>query len=520
MNRMTFVGRTAREAMQAARMRFGPDIEIVGSRQVPNGVELTAQVASLRGVAQRGTAVAVPRKAVVPSALQHASAERPMSTVSFEEFVRSRQEATLASSRAEPGRARRPDPVANAGRSVAARPAEARPAEVRPDDVRPDDVQPDDVQPVDAQLVEAQPDQVRHAQTRRAAQALRPAVERPDIGGAGPSVALTPPVQPSSVPRTAEGAIESHVLMQELQSIKRFIAGQLETVRWFDTTRRRPAQLRLLRQLLARGFSPMLGRSLCDLLPIDFDDEEADRWLQQTLVRTLAGFGSAGGDAPDTLFDAGGVFAFTGPTGVGKTTSIAKIAARYALTNGAAGVALITADVYRIGAQDQLRSFGRLLGVPVHVAHDRAALTDLLGLFGDRRLVLIDTAGVGQRDERVGQLLSALELDPIQRIVVLNAAMQAATLHDVIAGYRAQAARAVLVSKTDEAVQLGPIVDALVRHRLALAGVCDGQRVPEDFRCTDLSALVSTALEGPPDEDPQDELAAGELRLVLEGGHV
>src|SRR5690606_6389638 len=112
--------------------------------------------------------------------------------------------------------------------------------------------------------------------------------------------------------------------------------------------------------------------------------------------------------AVEPAFDAGGVFALVGPTGVGKTTTVAKIAAQYAMRHGAGQVALITADVYRIGAQEQLRSFGQMLGVPVHVAHDRAALQDLLGLFGDRRLVLIDTAGVSQRDSRVGQLLAAL----------------------------------------------------------------------------------------------------------------
>ncbi|MGE0311033.1 MAG: flagellar biosynthesis protein FlhF [Lautropia sp.] len=478
MNRMTFIGRTTREAMHAARARFGPEVEIVGSRQVPQGVELTARVAAR----------------AAPSALQQATAERPMSTVSFEEFVRKRQDAARRPA-VQPGRTAQ-SPVAGLPLDAAQDPGAVR---------------------------------AHHRAVAGAAPAglQGPAAGTPRahdpvaVGPAPETVPARPAVAPSTeaaARRVPGDASQGLALMQELQSIKRFIAGQLETVRWFDATRRRPSQLRVLRRLLACGFSPMLSRSLCDLLPVDFDDPQADRWLQQTLASTLGGFNR--GPAEGSIFDAGGVFALTGPTGVGKTTSVAKIAARYALTHGAAGVALITADVYRIGAQDQLRSFGRLLGVPVHVAHDRAALSDLLGLFGDRKLVLIDTAGLGQRDERVSQLLSALDLEPIQRVLVLNASMQAAGLQDVVAGYRAQAARAVLVSKTDEAVQLGPVVDALVRNRLPLAGVCDGQRVPEDFHAPEVASLVARALAGAPDDDADAELAAGELRLILEGGHV
>jgi flagellar biosynthesis protein FlhF len=285
--------------------------------------------------------------------------------------------------------------------------------------------------------------------------------------------------------------------------------------------------MRLLRILLARQFSTTLSRSLCDLLPVDFSDSQADHWLQQTLARTLASFGpearDTGGHASTTVptFDEGGVFALTGPTGVGKTTTVAKIAAQYAMRHGAGQVALITADVYRIGAQEQLRSFGQLLGVPVHVAHDRGALQELLGLFGDRKLVLIDTAGVSQRDSRVGQLQAALDLEPIRRVVVLNAAMQAASLQEVAAAYRAQDGAGVLLSKVDEAVHLGSALDCLIRNRLRLLGFADGQRVPEDFHAADFAHLVACAMAAPPGADPDDgELDNAEVRFILEGAHV
>ncbi len=162
-----------------------------------------------------------------------------------------------------------------------------------------------------------------------------------------------------------------------------------------------------------------------------------------------------------------------------------------------------------------------MLGVPVHVAHDRAALQDLLGLFGDRRLVLIDTAGVSQRDSRVGQLLGALDLEPIRRVVVLNAAMQAASLQEVASAYHAQDAAGVLLSKVDEAVHLGSALDCLIRNRLRLLGFADGQRVPEDFHAADFPRLVACAMAAAPGADPSDgELDNAEVRFILEGAHV
>ncbi len=150
-----------------------------------------------------------------------------------------------------------------------------------------------------------------------------------------------------------------------------------------------------------------------------------------------------------------------------------------------------------------------------------AALRELLGLFGDRRLVLIDTAGVGQRDSRVVQLLAALEIEPIRRVVVLNAGLQAAGLQDVVSAYRAQEAAGVLLSKTDEAVQLGAAIDCLVRNRLPLLGYADGQRVPEDFHSANLAALVASALApAPVSLSGEDDLANAEMRFILEGAHV
>ena len=293
---------------------------------------------------------------------------------------------------------------------------------------------------------------------------------------------------------------------------------------WFEATRRRPGQMRLLRNLLGCHFSPMLARTLVELLPSDYADAQADEWLRQMLMRALAGVNQGVGltlGEDRTLFDAGGVFALIGPTGVGKTTSIAKIAAHHVLRHGPRSLALITADVYRIGAQEQLRAFGRMLGVPVQVAQDREVLQRLLKEHEGCRLVLIDTAGIGQRDDRVGQLTSALEVSQVRRVLVMNAAAQPGSLEEVLGAFGARETAGVLLSKVDEAVGLGACLDALVRHRLPLLGYADGQRVPEDYHAVNFGRLVEMALDRQAvARFPALSMTDNELRNLFEGSHV
>ncbi|HVL55620.1 MAG TPA: flagellar biosynthesis protein FlhF, partial [Burkholderiaceae bacterium] len=193
-------------------------------------------------------------------------------------------------------------------------------------------------------------------------------------------------------------------------------------------------------------------------------------------------------------FDAGGVFALVGPTGVGKTTSTAKIAARHVLKHGPQSVGLITVDTYRLGAHEQLRAFGKILNVPVHVAHDAGALEDLLQLLSSRQLVLIDTVGMSQRDERIGSLLAMIPRSGVRNIVVASAAVQGEALDETLRAYQARDAEGVILTKVDEAARLGGALDCLLRQRLQLLGVCNGQRVPEDWQSPESGSLVRRAL--------------------------
>ncbi len=284
-------------------------------------------------------------------------------------------------------------------------------------------------------------------------------------------------------------------LMSELKSVRSLLEGQLASLAWSDSARRAPLRMKLAGQLLSAGFSPGLVRAVTTRLPDDFTAEQAATWLISVLETNLH-------QAPaDELIDRGGVFALVGPTGVGKTTTTAKLAARYVMKYGAQKLGLVSADSYRIGAQDQLRIYGRILGVPVHAVQDAAELHATLAALREKHLVLIDTIGVGQRDPRVSEQVAMLGTPNIKRLLLLNAACQGETLEDVVRAYVGPAGVRSLagccISKLDEAIKPGSVLDTAMRHRLPLHYVSSGQRVPEDLALPNAAQLVRQALGSP-----------------------
>ena len=282
---------------------------------------------------------------------------------------------------------------------------------------------------------------------------------------------------------------DSEELMGELRSVRELIEERFGMLAFMERMQRDPRQVALSQALFDTGLSPALVRKLVQSLPADQADGLA--WAASVLERNVV---TDELDAP--LEDHAGVFAMIGPTGVGKTTSTAKLAAAFATRHGPANLGLITLDAYRVAAHEQLRTYGRILGVPVHTAHDRASLEDLLDLLSAKKLVLIDTAGMAQRDSRTRELLEMLAHRQIRKLLVVNAAAQGETVDDVLSGYGVAQCHGVIVSKLDEAVKLGPALDALIRHKARIVGVANGQRVPEDWHRLSAQALVQRAMRG------------------------
>lgn len=287
---------------------------------------------------------------------------------------------------------------------------------------------------------------------------------------------------------TAETPASSRIL-GELTRLRGLLQNQLAGFAWGSARRRDPVRVALMQTLLAAGFGGALARTLAARLPRGLDDGTAQRWLRQVLIRNLPVLSRA-----EDPIARGGVLALVGSTGSGKTTTLAKLAARGVDVHGAGRVALVAADAYRVGAAAQLAVYADLLGVALHPAPDTAALAALLPELAEKKLVLIDTAGHAPMDPRVRDL-AGLDTLGVRRIAVFAAGLQGAALEQAVGRFGAGAAACVL-AKLDETPQPGAALDCLLRHRLPLAYVCTGQRVPEDLHVPNAPYLVDRALKG------------------------
>jgi flagellar biosynthesis protein FlhF len=314
-----------------------------------------------------------------------------------------------------------------------------------------------------------------------------------------PKVEINPSAEPrrstdTFPPRASENVwSQEPTLVQmrkEISGLKDMLQTQLSDLTWKDMERTSPIQVQLMQRHLQMGVHVDLAKQLSNKANGNDDLETAWRHSLGTLANQI--------DIKDNdIINTGGIFALVGPTGVGKTTTIAKIAARCALKHGAKNVALITTDCYRIGGQEQLRTYARILGVPVRVAKTHEELNESLNDLLDRRFILIDTAGMNPRDMKLTEKFSVLknQTHRIKNYLTLSATTQSSVLNDIISAFSHLDLNGCILTKTDETNSLGGAISSLVNHRLPLAYICDGQQVPEDISLARPNTLVKQASE-------------------------
>lgn len=294
---------------------------------------------------------------------------------------------------------------------------------------------------------------------------------------------------------TSEQQVSSQqmtAMLNEMREMRRVVESQLTTISWGNIQQRDAIKSKTLNTLLDAGFSASLSRHLAEKLPSNLDGEKSTAWIKGILARNLNSV-----ESETEVLDQGGIFALIGPTGVGKTTTMAKLAARYVMKHGTQNLGLITTDAYRVGGHEQLRIYGKILGVMVHAVKDEADLKIALNELKNKHTILIDTVGVSQRDQMVTEQISMLSSTntPIKRLLCLSATSTGETLADVIKAYKGNGLAGCIMTKLDEAATIGSTLDVIIREKLKLYYTTDGQRVPEDIHLADKQQLIEHALK-------------------------
>jgi len=265
-------------------------------------------------------------------------------------------------------------------------------------------------------------------------------------------------------------------MQRELRDLRQMVETGFAGITWHDKRMREPLKARVLEELSAMDIAPDVAQALAERTPQRTTLADPSHIPLALLVRHLP-------VVNDLASVSGGVMAVVGPPGAGKTSTIAKLAARWCLRHGVADLALVSTDNYRIGASDELTTHARVLGAPLHVANGGKDLARVLERLKSKKLILIDTAGMGPRDPRLAEQLAALQLGaPGARVfLTLPAHGESQALDEVVRAFAPSKPVACILTKVDEAASLGSVISATLRHRLKIAYVCDGPKVPEDM---------------------------------------
>ncbi len=296
---------------------------------------------------------------------------------------------------------------------------------------------------------------------------------------------------PDPVGKPPTALLDLSAMQAEINALRLTLEGQLSSLAWNDLARRSPVHAAILRQLLHMGISPDLAQDLAeDLEPGQADFKRGWHQVLSDLVRRIE-------TAHFDPLSKGGTVALVGATGVGKTTTLVKMASLYARHFGPEHVVMISCADYRVGAQEQLFTYGRMLNIPVYVATTSEQLKERMARLSHARLVLLDTAGASLRDERLGRTIEALRQAgrPLMSYIVLPANAERQFLEESVSSFAPLGLHGCIITKLDESGRLGGLLSVLVRHRLPIALSCDGQDITDHLRRASSRNLVRLAHE-------------------------
>jgi len=469
MNTQKFNAPDMRQALKMVRDSLGADAVILSNRKVAGGVEIIA-------AADYGTFLA-----------EHSAREREAHHVP--PFMDA-SAPVVSPAQGDPARLiqpdKRQDPALAEQMKLMADQQRAQSASRQFNELLRRQLQEQRAQADAEPSVEISPQaQARQAQAQAPAKAPTPAAPR---------------VQPSP---GAASSSELAAMRNELSQLRNMLNVQLANVSWGDFSYRHPLEANVFKRLTKLGLSPALCRKLTRNLAPEMDTKSA--W--QHALKEL------GDDLPlvtEDILAHGGIFAFVGPAGVGKTTTIAKLATRYVLEHGADDIALVTTDSYRIAGHEQLSTLGRILKIPVRVVTEQNSLEQILRGLARKKLVLIDTAGLSHKDQVHREQMKMLEAmgANIQRWLVLSSTCQRRILDKAIDDYKHLNLEGCVFTKLDESASLGEALSVAIEAQLPIAYITDGQNIPDDIARPQPSRLINHAIALAKENKADDSLVA------------
>jgi len=479
-----------RQAMRRVRDEIGPDAVIISNHRVAGGVEVVAaredeyeaaqaELKRSHNQSRRQSQERNEQIRILTGGRSHQSEQASRNAALEEELNRTRARIAEASRRMT-------EPTPETGRSA---------------NRQIDDEDDEDLRSILESL------RARHRQRDTTPPPSRPAAE--------PVPRSTRPARPvpadsDTLPADEDTLLSMQQEIQELRNMLQQVTDQkpVERTSAPASPSRAQAESVVHARLEQLGLSKQLVQQLMNGVEPDLTADKAWRNALARLSDALPVLG-------EELVERGGMIVFVGPTGVGKTTTIGKLAARYVLQHGSSSVALVTTDCFRIAAHEQLKTFGRILDVPVRVVDENHSLEEVLQSLRNKRLVLIDTAGMNISDPQgmlQMQMLSSVTLR-LKKLLVLSCSSQRQLMRSAFETYRELGLNGCVLSKTDESGSLGEALTLAIEKQLPIAYVTDGQKIPDDIGIARRHDLVSRAVvtaqkfgEHDPDQAADDSL--------------
>jgi len=470
-----------REAMKKVREEQGPDAVILANKKVEGGVEIVS-------------AVDYEEEVVYQQAHQQELEEKKVAVVpkrtvtsSYKKVLQSLRKPVQSQAQVKPSV--KPKPAVAAPKPVVIRSNASRAAAYNQHDMdaalnKPTLVQPKKAKPVVHKEVKPVAHKVAKPVTHEVAK-VEPTLQQRQRAAQAQIAAQRK--------AASKGMTDDMVMMkdikQELSFLRDMMESQMNILEWDKVAKRHPIRVALLNELIELGLGNDVAQKIVDAVPETKDLMRARRLSLGIMAKMIP-------VSDDDIINFGGVIAVIGATGVGKTTTIAKLAAQFAMKHGNKQVVLVTTDSYRIGAHEQLSNYSRILGVPLHIAQDSDDLTRILASLMDKRLVLIDTAGMSQRDLRLTEQFNKLQKASvmIRPYLVLSANTQLESLNETVKVFNNVDIAGCIITKLDEATTLGGVITAVIKSNIPVAYLTDGQKVPEDIQQASAQRLISRAV--------------------------